>query len=161
MMQTHPEEIDLFDYVEGDLPAPRRAELEVHLASCHTCVEQVARVQAGRDALRASQFMQLPARRREGALLNLPAQRRGPARSPALSPKRMLAILTPIVAVVAVVVTLVNTGGLGGGQGGGAGTVTAAGGAAAAGTTSREASGAPIAGGFDSAQALSVKGPAD
>ena len=33
--------------------------------------------------------------------------------------------------------------------------------AAAAGTTSREASGAPIAGGFDSAQALSVKGPAD
>lgn len=161
MTGMHPEEIDLFDYVEGDLPAPRRAELEVHLAACAQCAEQVARVQAGRDALRASQFMQLPARRREGALLNLPAQRREPVRSPAFSPKRMLAILTPIVAVVAVIVALANTGGLGGGQGQGAGTVTTAGGAAAAGTTSREASTAPKASGFDSAQALSVLGPAD
>jgi anti-sigma factor RsiW len=57
---THPEDVDLFDYVEGELPADRRAELEVHLAGCATCAEQVALVQAGKDALRESQLLHLP-----------------------------------------------------------------------------------------------------
>jgi anti-sigma factor RsiW len=123
---THPEEIELFDYVEGDLHADRRAALEVHLASCAQCSEQVARVQAAREVLRESQFLQLPPRRREGVFLNLPEQRRAPGRSPALSPKQLLAILTPIAAVAAIVVALVSSGGFGsggeeaGGVGGGA-----------------------------------------
>lgn len=110
---THPDDIDLFDYVEGDLPAGRRAQLEVHLASCAQCAEQVARVTAGREALRSSQFLQLPPRRREGVFLHLPEQRRERGRSPALSPKRLLAVLTPIAVVAAVVVALVSSGGLG------------------------------------------------
>jgi anti-sigma factor RsiW len=126
--ETHPEEVDLFDYVEGDLPADRRAAIEVHLATCATCAEQVGLVQAGKDTLRESQFLHLPPRRREAIFMNLPEQRRAPGRSPALSPKRLLAILTPIAAVAAVVVALVSSGGIGtnGDAGGGSAAATSA-----------------------------------
>jgi hypothetical protein len=107
---THPEEIELFDYVEGDLGEPRRAEIDSHLASCSSCSEQVSRVQAAREALRESQFLQLPPRRREGVFMNLPERRRAPGRSPALSPKQLLAILTPIAAVAAVAIVLFGSG---------------------------------------------------
>jgi anti-sigma factor RsiW len=109
---THPEEVDLFDYVEGELSADRRAAVEVHLASCATCAEQVALVQAGKDALRESEPLHLPLARREAISTSLPTQRRGPGRTPALSPRRLLAILTPIAAVAAVVVTLVTFAGI-------------------------------------------------
>jgi anti-sigma factor RsiW len=107
---THPEEIDLFDYVEGELSADRRGELEVHLASCATCAEQVALVQAGKDALRESQPLHLPPARREVISTSLPTQRHAAGRSPALSPRRILALLTPLAAVAAVVVVLVSSG---------------------------------------------------
>ena len=107
---THPEDVDLFDYVEGELPAERRAELEVHLASCSTCAEQVALVQAGKDALRESQLLHLPPAQREAILTSLPTQRRAPGRSPAISPGRLLALLAPVAAVAAVVVVLVSSG---------------------------------------------------
>jgi anti-sigma factor RsiW len=107
---THPEDVDLFDYVEGELPAERRAELEVHLASCSTCAEQVALVQAGKDALRESQLLHLPPAQREAILTSLPTQRRAPGRSPAISPRRLLALLAPVAAVAAVVVVLVSSG---------------------------------------------------
>ena len=107
---THPEEVDLLDYVEGDLARDRRAELEVHLASCATCAEQVALVQSGKDALRESQLLHLPPARREAILTSLPAQRRALGRRPALSPRRLLAFLTPVAAVAALVVVLVSSG---------------------------------------------------
>jgi anti-sigma factor RsiW len=107
---THPEEIELFDYVEGDLPTPRRTEIDAHLESCASCTEQVSRVQAGKEALRESQFLQLPPRRREGVFMDLPERRRAPGRSPALSPKQLLAILTPIAAVAAVAIVLLGSG---------------------------------------------------
>jgi anti-sigma factor RsiW len=128
---THPEEIELFDYVEGDISPDRRGEIEVHLATCSVCADQVARVQSGRDALRESQFLHLPARRSEAVFMNLPEQRRAPGRSPSLSPKQLLAILTPVAAVAAVVVALVTTGDMGSGSrdraaGGGAATAESA-----------------------------------
>jgi anti-sigma factor RsiW len=107
---THPEEIELFDYVEGDLPQARRAEIDAHLESCTSCAEQVSRVQGGKEVLRESQFLHLPPRSREGVFMNLPEKRREPGRSPALSPKQLLAILTPIAAVAAVAVALVSSG---------------------------------------------------
>jgi hypothetical protein len=107
---THPEDVDLFDYVEGELSPDRRAELEVHLAGCATCAEQVALVQAGKDALRDSQLLHLPPARREAISTSLPIQRRAPGRSPAPSPRRLLALLTPVAAVAAVVVVLVSSG---------------------------------------------------
>jgi anti-sigma factor RsiW len=107
---THPEDVDLFDYVEGELSPDRRADLEVHVAGCATCAEQVALVQAGKDVLRESQLLHLPPAQREAIVTSLPTQRRAPARSPALSPRRLLALLTPVAALAAVVVVLVSSG---------------------------------------------------
>ena len=107
---THPEDVDLFDYVEGELPADRRAELEVHLAGCATCAEQVALVQAGKDALRESQLLHLPPAQREAISTSLPMEHRAPGRSLALSPRRLLALLAPVAAIAAVVVVLVSSG---------------------------------------------------
>jgi anti-sigma factor RsiW len=134
---THPNDIELFDYVEGDVTDDRKAELKVHLASCTECAEHVARVTAGRDALRTAQFLELPPRRREAIFLNLPEQRRAAGRSPAMSPKRLLAVLTPIAAVGAVVAALVTTTGNQGGVGGEA-AGTGGGGQAALGTQTKE-----------------------
>jgi anti-sigma factor RsiW len=151
--ETHPEEVDLFDYVEGDLPADRRAEIEVHLATCATCAKQVGLVQVGKDTLRESQFLHLPPRRREAIFMNLPAQRRAPGRSPALSPKRLLAILTPIAAVAAVVVALVSSGGIGTNEG--------AGGSAAGATATSRLQAEDQAGGAEAAApVMKVAGPA-
>jgi anti-sigma factor RsiW len=107
---THPEDVDLFDYVEGELSPDRRTALEAHLAGCATCAEQLVLVQAGKDALRESQLLHLPPARREAISTRLPMQRRAPGRSPALSPRRLLALLTPVAAVVAVVIVLVSSG---------------------------------------------------
>ena len=133
---THPNEIELFDYVEGDVTGDLKAQLEAHLASCAECAEHVARVTEGRESLRAAQFLQLPPRRREAIFLNLPEQRRGAVRSPAMSPKRLLAVLTPIAAIVAVVVALVST--TGNGNQGGEAAATSAGGGTARGTATKE-----------------------
>jgi anti-sigma factor RsiW len=151
---THPEEVELFDYVEGDVAPARRAEIEVHLAACVDCAEQVARVQAGREALRGSQFLHLPPRRREAIFMNLPEQRRERGRSPAFSPKQLLAILTPIAAVAAVVIALVSTGNVGSSGGQEAGG--AAGATAGQAEQDNNASPEPAAGAF-----RAVKGPAD
>ena len=106
---THPDDIDLFDYVEDDLPQPRRAEIQAHLSACSVCSEQVSRVEAGRDALRGAQFMHLPERRGEAIFMNLPTQVREPRRRRALTPKQLIAVLTPVIAVAAVIGVLVNT----------------------------------------------------
>jgi len=151
---THPEEIELFDYVEGDVSADRRTAIETHLATCTSCADQVAQVQAGKDVLRDSQFLHLPPRRRDAIFLNLPEQRRAPGRSPAFSPKQLLAILTPVVAVAAVIVALVSTGDMGSSSGDQA---ASAGGGATQVESSAEDRGAPTAG----VRALkSVAGPA-
>jgi anti-sigma factor RsiW len=108
---THPEDVDLFDYVEGDLPERRRAELEVHLASCARCAEHVARVQGGRDALRGAVSLEFPAHRREAVLRELATQRARPRRFPRFGDKRLLAIPALAAGLLAVVVAIATTGG--------------------------------------------------
>jgi anti-sigma factor RsiW len=152
---THPEEIELFDYVEGDLSQGRRVEIEAHLAGCAVCSEQVSRVQAGRDALRESQFLQLPPRNREGVFMHLPERRGDVRRSPALSPKQLLAILTPIAAVAAVAVALVSSGGTNEEKTAGGAAATTSGSAAA--ESAQQDNSAPQALG----KFRSVAGPAD
>jgi anti-sigma factor RsiW len=152
---THPEEIELFDYVEGDLAEARRREIEAHLAACAACSEQVSRVQAGRDALRESQFLHLPPRRKEGVFMNLPERRRDVRRSPALSPKQLLAVLTPIAAVAAVAIALFSSGGTNNDEGAAGAAQTTSGGAAA--ESAQEDSSAPQALG----KFRAVAGPAD
>jgi hypothetical protein len=157
---THPEDFELFDFVEGDMPDGRRAQVEAHLVSCAQCAEQVALVQTGRDVLRQAQPLELPPRRRDAILRNLPAhpkERRGWG----ISLKHVVVALTPVAVVALVVVALVNVDG---GQDEGA----AVGGG---GDTAAEESSAPTtaAGGGErqedratkGARTLSATGPAD
>jgi hypothetical protein len=102
--------------------------------------------------LRKSQFLHLPARRSEAVFMNLPEQRRAPRRSPSLSPKQLLAILTPVAAVAAVVVALVTTGDMGSGS-----RDRAAGGGAAAAESAEDSATPESAGRLFRA----VAGPAD
>jgi anti-sigma factor RsiW len=102
----HPDDVDLFDYVEDDLPQRRRAELEVHLASCARCAEQVARVQAGRDALREAQYLKLSQGGRDAIFVDLPPQPRARRRRRWPSLKQVAAVAAPAAALVAVVVAL-------------------------------------------------------
>jgi anti-sigma factor RsiW len=122
---THPDDIDLFDYVEEDMPGARRAELEVHLASCARCAEEVARVRAGREALRDSQFLQLSGRRRDAIFLDLPPQPGGSRRS-SFSLKPALAVLASLGVVAAILAAFVNLDGTNTEEsaGGGAAAVT-------------------------------------
>ena len=45
---THPHDIELFEYVEDELPEARRDEIAAHLATCGVCAEQVGLAAAGR-----------------------------------------------------------------------------------------------------------------
>jgi len=132
---THPDDIDLFEFVEDDLPQARRAEIEAHLGACSVCAEQVARVEAGREALHGAQFMHLPERRAEGVFMNLPTRAPERGRRRALSPKQLIAVLTPVIAVAAIVAILVNSG-----SNSGSNTSAAGGAAATAGGETRSAS---------------------
>jgi hypothetical protein len=121
----HPDDIELFDYVEGDMPDARRAELEVHLASCAQCAEEVARVRAGREVLRESQFLQLSGRRRDAIFLGLPPQRRE-SRRPSFSLKPVIAALAVVGVAAALTVAVINVDGSDGNEesAGGAAAVT-------------------------------------
>lgn len=46
-------EVLLDAYLDGDLPARRKAPLEAHLATCFTCAQELERARSLRDALRA------------------------------------------------------------------------------------------------------------
>jgi len=159
---THPDDIDLFDFVEDDLPEARRREIEAHLETCSVCSEQVTRVEAGREALHGARLMHLPERRREGVLMNLPTQAREPERRRALTPKQLIAVLTPVLATAAVVAVLVNSAG-----NSGSGSAERAGGGAAASAETRATSGGSGSGSgpqaaMDRAKAaLSTSGTAD
>lgn len=108
---AHPTELELFDFVEGDLDAARAEAVELHLARCTECAGQVERVQEGKKALRGSQFLQLPERRREGVLMNLPTQRRDVPERRGWNPKQLIAVLTPVAAIIAVIAVLASTNG--------------------------------------------------
>jgi anti-sigma factor RsiW len=155
---THPEDLELFDYLEGDLPEARRVELEAHIAACAQCSERVAGARAGREAAHGAQLLELPAHRRDAILRNLPDRPREAWRH-WLPARRALAVLVPLAAVAAAVVALVSTGGMGnGGDESGA----------LAGTGEMAATEAPEAAGGDgtgqdrgSEETLSAAGPAE
>jgi anti-sigma factor RsiW len=139
---THPDDLELFDYVEGDLPEARLAEVQAHVAGCEVCATQVRKVEVGRDALRESQFMHLPERRGEAVFMNLPTKAPEPGTRRSLSPKQLLAVLTPLIVIAAVVGALVNSGSNGSEQS--AGTAGSGGGAVAQDNTGAELERAPV-----------------
>ena len=149
--EMHPHDIELFEYVEDELPQARREEIAAHLATCGVCAAQVELAATGREALRGTELLELPEDRREAILRNLPAPERVPREGRAFSPKLVLAGLTALLLLAAVIGVLVNSRG-------GAGMESSAGGTAAEDAT------AASAGGMESVQAKSSlfsSGPAD
>jgi anti-sigma factor RsiW len=106
---AHPDDIELFDFVEDDLPQVRRDEVAAHLATCSVCTEQIRRVEAGRAALAETEYLHLPKDRHEAILRSLPERGRAQGKSRAFSPKVALALVTVFIAVAAVVGALVNS----------------------------------------------------
>jgi len=115
MAEKHPDELELLSFVEDELEGGARQEVAEHLVACRSCTDQVRRLEAGREALRAAPLLELPDHRREEIMASLP-ERRDPWRlfRPA---KRVLVIAAPVAAAAALVGVLV----LGGTQLGGGG----------------------------------------
>jgi anti-sigma factor RsiW len=148
---THPHDIELFEYVEGELPEARREEIAAHLATCGVCAGQVELAAAGRHALQGVGLTEMPEPRRNEILRNLPRQEPERALGERVGfPRRLLVGLAVLLVVAAFTAVLIRGGGnsmesSAGGTGGGAAeaTATGAGGAEAAQAADLFASGPP------------------
>ena len=148
---THPDEIQLLDYVEGDLDPASRGVVEAHLADCAECAEQMSRLEAGREALRGAPMLEAPA----GLLGELPERARPARRS--FRPGRVIVVLAPVAAIAGVVAIVATTNpDEGGGDEAGARAVAAQTAADSAGGGDQESAPAPA---FSPATVRSVAGP--
>jgi anti-sigma factor RsiW len=102
----HPDDLELFEYVEGDLDEGRRPGVAAHVAVCERCAEEVRLLEAGKQALRESPLLALPPKTKDALLRGLPRQAERERVRLSLSPRRLVAVLAPV-AVVAVAVTVV------------------------------------------------------
>jgi anti-sigma factor RsiW len=151
VFDTHPHDIELFEYVEGELPEARREEIAAHLATCGVCAGQVELAAAGRHALQGVGLTEMPEPRRNEILRNLPRQEPERALGERVGfPRRLLVGLAVLLVVAAFTAVLIRGGGnsmesSAGGTGGGAAeaTATGAGGAEAAQAADLFASGPP------------------
>ncbi len=115
--ETHPHDIELFEYVEGELPAARRDEIAAHLAACDVCAEQVELATAGRQALHGVGLTHLPEGRRDEILRNLPRQEpEQTLRERVGFPRGLLVGLAALLVVAAFTAVLVKGGGNTSGQ---------------------------------------------
>ena len=114
MDKTHPDDAELLAYVDDELASERRRDLAAHLEACPDCADSVAKLETGRDALRAAPLLQLPPTMRERVSMTL--DRFGPdARRPAgrtyVSQIRLVTILAPVAVALALVVTVAELAG--------------------------------------------------
>src|SRR6185503_18624798 len=98
MSTTHPSDVELFEYVEGELDGPAAARVRLHVDSCPICAAAIARSDRGRDALRASPILELPESARRTLRDQLGEQEPPPERPRRWSAGRLAAILAPIAA---------------------------------------------------------------
>lgn len=99
---SHPD-AHLAEYVDGTLPAPRRAEVEAHVAGCARCREEIALATAGREALRAAADVPVPAGIADRAIAAAGAPADLDAARARRSPTRWLGAAAAVAAVVALV----------------------------------------------------------
>ena len=109
--ETHPHEIELFEYAEDELPEARREEIAAHLATCSVCAEQVRQAATGREALRETTLLELPQGRHEEILRNLPEPERSRNEPRGFFSKQLLAGIAALLVVAALAAVLVKTGG--------------------------------------------------
>lgn len=160
MADWTPSEIELLEYVEGELDAAAAERVRAAVAASPELTRIVADLERGRDALRRAPTLELPQASRRRIVESLPRQEGGDWSLAGLraSPRRLLVVLTPVAAAVVAAIALTSTLGDGdqrdrtasGGETVAAQTAAAEGGSAFD-SAAPEAAGAPIA---------SVKGPA-
>lgn len=108
MAEKHPDELELFSFVEEELDDDGRHEVSEHLVACRSCTEQVRRLEAAREALRAAPLLELSDERRTEIVAALP-ERPDPWRR--LRPaRRILVVAAPVAAAAAVAGALVLAG---------------------------------------------------
>lgn len=113
MTGSHPSDLELLEYSEGELDETAAEAVRTHLETCAACAATVAAADRGRELLRASPLAELPEDRWQVMLRDLPPQEPGRSRWQAFlsSPRRMATVLAPVaVAAVAVVVVVTTTG---------------------------------------------------
>jgi hypothetical protein len=101
MAGTHPDELNLLSYVEGELRDSEHDSVAAHVRACPECSSHVRELEAARDVLRAAPPLELPAHRASLDLSARPEERRV-----YVSPLRFVTVLAPVAAVIAVVVAL-------------------------------------------------------
>jgi hypothetical protein len=105
MAEMHPEDVELLELVEDELPAERRSAVSAHVAGCARCAESVSLLEAGKGALREAPRLELAPERRARIVAGLPQQE--PAR---VSRRRLVAVLAVVVATAALAAVAVVTG---------------------------------------------------
>jgi anti-sigma factor RsiW len=104
---AHPDELELLELVEEELPEARKAAVAEHVAACSHCAESVRQLETARYALRSAPLLELPGQTRDAALAALPerAVRKGWSWRP-----RLVVPVLATAAVAAVVAGVVLTG---------------------------------------------------
>ena len=103
--QTHPDDLELLDLVEGDLPTARAAEIAAHVERCTRCERAVEELQAGRAATHTAARLELSAQARDRITEAISGERQHPRKS-------WLERLRPAAVVVAAVLVLGSFAGL-------------------------------------------------
>ena len=99
MTSSHPSELELFLYVEEELPREAHERVRVHASACEACTGALTELESARAALAGSPLLELAPRRREQIMQALPAREQRPR----VSARRVLAVLAPAAALVAAV----------------------------------------------------------
>lgn len=106
---SHPSDLELLEYVEGELSGDEEATVREHLAACSVCAAEVASVERSRALLRAAPTLELPEGRLRQMIDELPPQRTSATerRRFLRSRARLVAVLTPAAAAAIAVVAFV------------------------------------------------------
>ena len=119
MAERHPDELDLLDLVEGELPGAAHDAVAAHVEGCARCTETVRQLRAGRGALHASGVLQLSSRARDAISEAIDREPRLRShRSRYWEPRRLGLVVALTLVLVASVVAVAQWGGVGDETGG-------------------------------------------
>jgi anti-sigma factor RsiW len=106
MQGSHPNDVELLEYVEGDLDEAAAARVRAHVAACEECARELEETERARKLLHTSPPIRLPAGRLDAMLASLPPQepRQRDVRSFIESRRRLLLVATPAAAALVAVV---------------------------------------------------------
>ena len=105
---AHPDERELLELVEEELPEPRKAAVAEHVAACSRCAESIRQLETARYALRSAPLLELPEETRKAALASLPE--RSVRQGWSWRPRLVVPALAATTAVAAIVAGVVLTG---------------------------------------------------